>query len=176
VQPHPAEPAHKGDRRRERGIPIRQPLDLEVRPSQQRLHLRSRVAPVDVGGAIVRAFQELECRQVQNQFPPGAQNAVRFIGGQSVIDPGVAPNVERQDEIERALGKRKFVHAGAREMRTRVAFRGDGDRMVAVVDAAQLGPGKFPAENGQRSTGAAAGVKHRKGRRGGLDRIRHVLP
>jgi hypothetical protein len=91
------------------------------------------------------------------------------VGSERVIDSSLAPNIERQNEVERVLPKRELVNAGKHELRLNSAGSRQAQRVFAWLDSRQNGPGKILAQSGQSSTRAAPGVEDGKIRRGWLD-------
>src|SRR6266576_7224069 len=120
------------------------------------------------------AFQKVERGKIQNQFPARSQNAMRFVRGQGVIDAGIAPDVERENDVELIGGERQLMDAGLEQTRARVSIAAEFDRAFAFVDARQLSLRKFPPERGEHSAAAATGIEDGKSCRVRFDGIGDV--
>ena len=101
-----------------------QSVGAKIRAMRQaKKYTQSQLALPDFSVSYISA---IERGQIQNQFPARAQNAMRFVRGQGVIDAGIDPDVERENDVELIGGERQVMDAGLEKTRARVSALIDG--------------------------------------------------
>src|SRR5204862_4960200 len=105
----------------------------------------------------------------------GSEEAIRFMGGERIVNPGVAPDVEGQNRVECVLRKWEVMDARAKQASAGLAAGGEFQGVLALIDTGQLGERKFLAQLQEHSTGAATGIEERKFVMGRLQGSRDML-
>src|ERR1700750_453601 len=130
----PAQPANERYRRSEGRVPIGDPFDAETGAFEQRSHPWARITPDGINSLVVRALQEIESGEVQDQFAIRSQHPVRLVRGQGVVNAGMRPDIERQDYVERIGRERKLMDPGAEQVRAGVSLAAKVDGVFAVIN------------------------------------------
>ena len=86
-----------------------------------------------------------------------------FVRGERVIDSGLAPDIQRQNEVERVLSERQLVNAGTDERRVDTAGSRERERMLPGSIRSKRPRGNSVA-SGQRSTRAQPAREEKKRR------------
>src|SRR5690242_3896755 len=94
---------------------------------------------------------------------------------QGIVHALVAPDIKRQDEIERVAGKWKLMDVRSHQPGSEPTFGGELNAALKGVDSGKLGLRKAFAQGGEHSAAAASGIEKRKNRACRFDEINHVL-
>src|SRR5436190_16010380 len=98
-----------------------------------------------------------------------------LMDGESFIQADGTQYIERENEVEGILWKRKLMHTRGDQFRTRLARGGQFQSMSALINPGQIGGRKFLPYYIQHPTGATTRIEQCEIGHGRLDCSDHML-
>ena len=91
------------------------------------------VTTIHIHRAVMRSFQEIESRQVQNQPAAGTKDAMHFVERERVIHAGGLRTSSERTKSKEFSRKGKFVHARGNQLRAGLAPGRKFQGMLALI-------------------------------------------